>query len=77
MRFIQRYPNSKPNEKTFFEETDEYTEYVSELPTKIFKQGSKKELTNGDEDNYRRTSRPMTAAVTQRNHGNHFSVTSS
>ena len=77
MRFIQRYPKSKPNERAFFEETDECTEYVSELPVKIFKQGSKKELIGGDEETQRRTSRPMTAAVTQRNHGNHFSVTSS
>ncbi len=36
MRFIKRYPKSKPMEKTLFEETDEFTEYVSELPAKIF-----------------------------------------
>jgi hypothetical protein len=64
MRFIRRYPKSKPNEKTFFDETDECTEYVSELPAKIFRQVSKKELTGGDEETQRRTSRPMTAAVT-------------
>jgi|LauGreDrversion4_2_1035121.scaffolds.fasta_scaffold1555373_1 hypothetical protein len=77
MRFIKRYPNSKPVEKTLFEETDEFTEYVSELPCKIFNLGSQKELTGGDEETQKKTVRPMTAAVTQRNHGNNFSVTTS
>jgi len=36
MRFIKRYPKSKPMEKRDFEETDELTEYVSEPPIKIF-----------------------------------------